>query len=143
MFRLLVPIDGSDTSQRAIDHILMKLGWYKDKGMVDIHLLNVQHAVSGDVSMFVNEDELKKYHHDEGLKALAYARAKLDAAGVTYTFHIGVGDPSHVIAHYAKEKQIDQIVMGTHGRGSLASVLMGSTTTKVLHLTTIPVLLVR
>jgi nucleotide-binding universal stress UspA family protein len=143
MFRLLVPIDGSDISQRAVDHILMKLGWYKEKDIMDIHLLNVQHPVSGDVSTFVNEDELKKYHHDEGIKALEYARAKLDAAGVLYTFHIGVGDPAHVIVHYAKEKQIDQIVMGTHGRAPIASMLMGSTTTKVLHLTKIPILLVR
>jgi nucleotide-binding universal stress UspA family protein len=143
MFRLLVPISDSEISQHAIDHILMKLGWYKDKGMVDIHLLNVQHPVSGDVSTFVNEDELKKYHHDEGIKTLEYARAKLDAAGVPYTFHIGVGDPAHVIVHYAKEKEIDQIVMGTHGRTAIASMLMGSTTAKVLHLTKIPILLVR
>lgn len=142
MLRILVPVDGSETSLRAIDFLLKKAGWYKD--MVEIHLLNVQHALHGDVSMFVGREPLAQFHHDEGMKALQAARAKLDAAGVPYVFHIGVGeDPAVIIAHYARDKQCDQILMGTHGRGVVAGMLMGSTTRKVLHLTVAPLLLVK
>lgn len=142
MLKLLVPVDGSETSMRAIEHLLKKLGWYREN--VEIHLLNVQQALHHDVGQFVGHDQLRQFHHDEGIKALAPARARLDGAKVPYIFHIGVGDDvAHTIAHYAKEKGIDQIVMGTHGRGSVVGMLVGSTTSKVLHLTAVPLLLVK
>lgn len=141
MLRFLVPVDGSEASLRAIDHLITKLAWFQEG--VEVHLINVQIPLHGDVSMFVDKEQVRQYHHDEGLKALAAARKALDARGVKYVFHIGIGDPAHVIAHYAREKQMDQIFMGTRGHGSVASLLLGSVTTKVLHLTGIPVLLVK
>lgn len=141
MLRFLVPVDGSETSLRAIDHLIKTLAWYKEGP--EVHLINVQPALHGDVSMFVDKEQIRRFHHEEGLKALAAAREKLDAGGVNYVFHIGVGDPAHVIAHYAREKEMDEIFMGTRGLGSVGSLLLGSVATKVLHLTEIPVLLVK
>lgn len=142
MLRILVPVDGSETSDRAIDHLMKKLGWYKNT--VEIHLLNVQHSLHGDVSMFVSHEQLRNFHHEEGIKALQSARAKLDAAGVPYIFHVGVGEaPALIITHYARDKQCDQILMGAHGRGPIKGMLMGSVTRKVLHLTDVPLLLVK
>ena len=141
MFRILVPVDGSDTSLRAVAHLTKKLNWYKDS--VEIHLLNVQHPVHQDVSMFVGHDQLQQFHHDEGLKALKAAREKLDSAGVPYIFHIGVGEPAYMIAEYARQKQCDQILMGTHGHGTVVGLLLGSVTRKVIHLSDVPVLLVK
>jgi len=43
----------------------------------------------------------------------------------------------------AEERGCDQIVMGTHGRGTIAGLLIGSVATKVLHLAKAPVLLVK
>jgi len=48
-----------------------------------------------------------------------------------------------VITGLAKSLQCDQIVMGTHGRGALKELLLGSITLKVLQLSEIPVLLVK
>lgn len=141
MLKFLLPVDGSETSLRAVDHLLRKLQWYREG--VEVHLLNVQHALSGDVSMFVDKEQIRQYHHDQGMEALAPARQKLDAGGVAYVLHIGIGDPAHVIAHYAREKGVDQIVMGTRGLGSVGSLLLGSVATKVLHLSAVPVLLVK
>ncbi len=141
MFRLLVPVDGSETSNRAVDHLLKKLGWYKEP--IELHLLNVQHALSGDVAAFVDYEQLKKYHQEEGLKALSSVRAKLDAAKVPYVFHIGVGDPAPVIVQYAQEKHCDQIFIGSRGLGSIAGMLLGSVTIKVIHLSEVPVLLMK
>ncbi|MBI2313399.1 MAG: universal stress protein [Betaproteobacteria bacterium] len=141
MLRLLVPIDGSETSLRAVDHLLKKIGWYKNT--VEIHLLNVQPHLHQDVGMFVSHEQIREFHHEQGLKALKGARDKLDAAGAPYVFHIGTGEPAHVIAHYARERRCDQIFMGTRGLGSVASMLIGSVTIKVIHLTDIPVVLVK
>jgi nucleotide-binding universal stress UspA family protein len=143
MKKVLVPIDGSATSLRALDILMQKRTLYRDPGELEIHLLNVQHPVSGDVDTFVDHDQIKQYHREQSLEALQPARDLLDQAGIPYIFHIGVGDPGEVIAHYAKEKGCDQIIMGTRGRGELAGLLLGSVTWKVIHLAEVPILLVK
>jgi len=141
MFRILVAVDGSESSDRAVSHLLKKLAWYSEK--VEVHLLNVQAALPSDVSRFINAEQLEGFHREQGAAALASAKAILDGAKVAYVTHIGIGDPAHVIAHYANEKGIDQIVMGTRGLGSVAGLVMGSVTMKVVSLTDVPVLLIK
>jgi len=55
----------------------------------------------------------------------------------------GLGGPYVEIVRYAKERDIDLIVMGTHGRGFVAHMLMGSVTEKVVRRAPCPVLTVR
>lgn len=141
MLKLLLPVDGSDESNRAVGRFASCLGWYKEP--VEIHLLNVQPPLHGEISRFVDQERIREFHQEEGLKALQGARACLDAAGIPYLFHIGIGQPAEIIVRYAGEKSCGQIVMGTRGLGSLASALLGSVATKVLHLSTLPVLLVK
>lgn len=141
MLKFLVPVDGSETSLRAVDQLLKDLQCYREQ--VDVHLINVQYPLSGDVSMFVAKEQIRDYHHDEGLKALAAAREKLDGSGVRYAHHIGIGDPAQVIAQYAREHKVDRVFMGTRGLGSVAGLLLGSVAAKVIHLSEVPVLLVK
>jgi nucleotide-binding universal stress UspA family protein len=141
MFRILVAVDGSESSDRAVSHLLKKLAWYKDT--VEVHLLNVQPALLAGVARFVPSDQLHDYHREHAESALASARAILEGAKVQYVTHIGVGEPAHVITGYAKEKSIDQIVMGTRGLGTVTGMVLGSVTTKVLGLAEVPVLLVK
>lgn len=137
---VLVPVDDSDCALRALEHVLKNP---HDPQASTIHLLNVQLPLRGDISMFVGEAQIKDYHRDEGEKALARARAMLDKAGVRYRYHIKVGEPGELIAQSAEDCGCGQIVMGTHGRGSIVGLLMGSVATKVLHLSKVPVLLVK
>jgi len=141
--KILVPVDGSKCSNRAVDHLIKKLGWFK--GAVEIHLLNVQHQIpyGQRVTSVVGHDRIAKYHQEEGLAALKSARRKLDAAKVKYDYHIGVGDEAEVICQYAKEKGIDQIFMGTRGLGQVSTLVLGAVATKVIHLSPVPVLLVK
>lgn len=143
MLKWLVPVDGSESSVRAVSHMLSKLVWFKQP--IEIHLLNVQHLMpyGNRVTSVLGHDTVAQYHHEEGLAALQPTRAKLDAAGVKYVFHIGVGDAAETIVEYAKEKGCHQIVMGTRGLGSVSGMLLGSVATKVIHLSDIPVLLVK
>jgi nucleotide-binding universal stress UspA family protein len=142
MAKLLVPVDGSENSLRAVDFVIKKAGWYREP--VEIHLLNVQPPiVSGNVTMFISQDQLNDYYQEEGLKALEPARAKLDGAQVPYQHHILVGDPAEMIARFARERGCDQILMGTRGLGAIGSLLLGSVATKVIHLADVPVLLVK
>lgn len=137
---VLLPVDDSDCALRAVEHLIVKL---RGPEALKVHLLNVQLPLRGDISMFVGDEQIQDYHREEGEKALARARAVLDKAGVSYRHHIKVGEPGEVIAQTAEECGSEQIVMGTHGRGSIAGLLMGSVATKVLHLSKVPVLLVK
>lgn len=143
MLKFLVPVDGSESSNRAVDFLAGKIGWFKDG--VEIHLLNVQHLIPyGDrVSSVVGHDRIAHFHQEEGMAALKPAMRKLDAARIKYHYHVGVGDEADIVCKYAKEKGCDQIVMGTRGMGSVSNLLLGSVATKVIHLSTVPVLLVR
>ena len=140
--KILLPVDGSENSLRAVRHVIAMTEQYREP--LEVHLLNVQLPVaSGVVKMFISQQQLNDFLHDEGVAALKDARALLDQAGVSYQHHIGVGDLAGTIVSYAREKQCRLIVIGTRGRGSLAGALLGSVTTKVIHLAEVPVLLVK
>lgn len=140
MLKVLVLVDGSENSLRSIRFVIQKAPLYREP--MEIHLLNVQHSFPGTVGRVAGE-ESKRFHHDEGIKALDAARKLLDVAGIKYAHHIGVGDIADTIAHYVREKKVDQIIMGTRGAGSVANMLLGSVATKVLHLVNVPVTLVK
>jgi nucleotide-binding universal stress UspA family protein len=143
MLKLLVPVDGSESSSRAVNHLIKKLGWFKDGA--EIHLLNVQHPIpyGNRVSSVIGHDKLAQFHQEEGMAALKNAMKKLDAAKLKYHYHIGVGEAAEVICQYAKDKGCDQIFMGTRGLGSVSGLVLGSVATKVIHLSPVPVVLVK
>lgn len=141
MLKILLPVDGSDVSNKAVADFIKLLDWYRETP--EIHLLNVQLPLHGDICMFIDKDNIKQYHREEGLKALQASRDLLQLAGITCQLHILVGDPAEMIERCAIEKQCNQIVIGPRGLGSVKGLLLGSVTNKVMQLSTIPVLLVK
>jgi nucleotide-binding universal stress UspA family protein len=139
--RILIAVDGSANAERAVDHTIAMA---RAAPPLELHLLNVQVPVaSGHAKMFLSEEQLNAYYRDEGLAALRGARQKLDAAQVSYRHHIGVGHVAQTIAEYAKRNQCDQIVMGTRGMGAIGNLVLGSIANQVIHLTNVPVTLVK
>ena len=141
MLKILLPVDGSDNSSKSVTDFIRLLDGYKEKP--EIHLLNVQYPLDGNVSLFINQADIKQYHQEEGLKCLQNTRDLLDQAGIAYQYHITVGDPAEMIVRFAVEKHYDQIVMGPRGKGNIQGLLLGSVTNKVMQLSSIPVLLVK
>ena len=139
MLKVLVPVDGSENSDRIVRYVLKLAGDLKEP--LDIHLLNVQHPLPGTIKGVA--EQAKQFHNEEGLAALAGARKILDDANVKYTHHIGVGEVAPAVAHLVNDLKCDQVVMGTRGMNSIANMLMGSTATKVLHLVNVPVVLIK
>jgi nucleotide-binding universal stress UspA family protein len=141
MTKVLIPVDGSGFSDRALDHLLRRV---ETEGPLEIHLLSVQIPIdSGHARLFATQDEIDAYHRDEGLKELAPYRQRLDAAGVAYNYHVLVGHVAETIARFAEERGFDEVVMGTHGRGGLTHLLMGSVAESVSKRLKIPVTLVK
>ena len=143
MKRVLLPIDGSPCALRAVDLTLSKRERYSHPEELAIHLCNVQVPFTFEDVRWVSKEQLAEYYRSQSERDAKAARERLDQAGVPYTFHPLAGDAAEEITALAARLHCDQIVMGTHGRGALGGLLMGSTTTKVIHLTKIPVLLVK
>jgi nucleotide-binding universal stress UspA family protein len=143
MKRVLIPVDGSDCSLRAVDYVIAESARQAKPDEVEAHLLNVQVALRGDIGQFINHEQIAAYQREESEKALGEAQARLNAAAVRVVVHTEVGHVAEVIARLAGEIDCDHVVMGTHGRGALADLLVGSTTIRVVHLARVPVVLVK
>jgi len=143
VIKILVPIDGSEHSDRIISHLLKTVALYKDA--VELHVLNVQPPVpyANKVSHAIGHEVVDKYLLEQGELALKKSLAALAAAGVTYKQHIETGETVEVILRVAGETGCTQIFMGTHGRGAVSGLVLGSVATKVIHLASIPVTLIR
>ena len=105
--------------------------------------MNVQTALSSDITRFINGRTIEDFHREEGNAALASAKEKLEAAQLSFSSHILIGETANSLVDFAKKKTCSLIIMGTHGFNSVVGLLMGSVTVKVVHLSPIPVLLVK
>ncbi len=141
--RILVAVDGSESAARAIAAALALRAEMKQPEAVKLHLVNVQRAVSGDVSTFVDAGSLEDYHRERSEAALEPARALLRAAGVSFQEHQAVGHPGEMIAMAAAKNACDLIVMGASGLGTHGAGLPGSVARGTLEYTAVPVLLAK
>lgn len=137
---ILVPVDGSENSDRAVKHAI-EMVRHGFAGVV--HLLNVQPPLGGAIATFVPKANIEGFHHDEGEKALASAVKLCGAAGVKCDTHISVGRPGAVVAEFATRHGAVEIVTGTRGHTGLGGVLMGSVAQDIVAHASVPVCLVK
>ena len=140
MNTLLIPVDGSEASIRALQVGIDKAA--RAPGTT-VHLLNVQPAIPASITDFVRAESVADLHREEGEKALVQARALLASTKVDHRVAIEVGPVAETIAAFAREQACDAIVMGTRGHGPVTGLLLGSVTNKVISLVEIPVTLVK
>ncbi len=141
--RILVPTDFSEHSRNALRYAAA----FANRFGAEIYLLHVFQ----DLSIFQPDAVTAGPPAAAPLEEmLAAARAALERSlqesnvkGLPVHPEVCEGSPFEEIVTFAKEKDIDLIVMGTHGRGWLAHVLLGSVTEKVVRKAPCPVLTVR
>lgn len=134
--KILIATDGSENSLNALKR------WLDENPLEsssELHLLNVQLPVNGNVRSFVNPDTLSDYHREEGLTALRPARQWLASRNLNAYQHVLVGHPANQICRFAQERGMETIVIGSHGRTGLMERLMGSVATEVKTKSVVPV----
>jgi nucleotide-binding universal stress UspA family protein len=143
VLKILLAVDGSESAARATQKLIETAGWYKEPleiELVTVHL-PLPH-VGGFAGAVVSHDMVEKYYSEEGGKALAPARKLLDAAGVRYVPHILVGEIAQSLVVHAQKTGCKMLYMGTRGMSAMSNLMVGSVATKVLHLSTVPVVLI-
>lgn len=139
--KILLPVDGSDHSDRAVQHVIAMLAGCSDRA---IHLVNVQPPIDApEIRSHMTASEIEAMQESRGGDALASARALLDTAGFASVPAVLLGPVAKTIVQYASDKGCEKIVMGTRGLGAIGSALLGSVTAEVLRLTALPVTLVK
>jgi YjbE family integral membrane protein len=141
--RVLLAVDGSEEALRAARHVVALRQDLRDPAELELHLINVQRPVSGDVSSFVSARSLDEYYQERSEAALTPAREWLAGQGLTVTEHRRVGAPGQTIARTAQEQSCDLIVMGSRGLKSHTSDLVGSVALGTVEHSAVPVLLVK
>jgi nucleotide-binding universal stress UspA family protein len=138
---ILVPVDGSACSEQAIEEAVKLV---QKSGPMDIHLLNVQPRIFvEETQVFLDPAKIDTYYYEQASGGLASAEKFLRNAGIAFTSHRAVGPVAETIVKKARELGADGILMGTHGHGRVAGMLLGSVSNKVIHLSPAPVTFVR
>jgi len=139
--KILVPIDGSDNSLRALDAaILLARGLdAKIVGLYAVNILPVAEAHLYDPLSFQVEE--KKYAE----RTMERAQAACQKKKVDFTCAIKFGSPGDTIVRFIKNKnnQVDLVVIGSRGRGAVSELFLGSVSNLVLHKSPVPVLVVK
>lgn len=139
--KLLLPVDGSDVSLKAVRVALQLL----QQGLVaDAVLANVQEPANL-YEMMTAPDPLvlERVSQAAGADTLKPAAALLTAAQIRFESEVASGDPAHAIIDIAERYGCDMIIMGARGTSALRSALLGSVSNEVLHAARVPVMIVK
>lgn len=144
--RILVPTDGSETAETAVEHALD----IADRYGADVHALYVVDTDSMSLSLGTEQvDRIRQGQYDEMDEVRERAEAATGAVaeralerGIGVTEHVSAGQPHSLIADYVEDNDVDLVVMGSHGRAGVKRALLGSVTERTLRSTHVPVLVV-
>ena len=136
MRKVLVPIDGSLNSLKAVQHVINQV---VGGASMEVHLLHVRTPLSQHTARFLDRRTRAAYHRDEAEKVLAPARTMLARFGVAHTAHVDLGGKARAINRLAQRLHVDLIVMGTARKNSFTRMVEDSVTNRVLELAQVPV----
>jgi nucleotide-binding universal stress UspA family protein len=138
---ILLAVDGSEYSRKTASWLATHVSLLSSKPKITV--LNAHPAIPVRAAPAVGKNAVERYYREECETALAPACAILKRGGVEHEALWQVGDPAKTIVDIARKRKANLIVMGSHGEGSLAGLLLGSVVTKVLARCKVPVLVVR
>lgn len=140
-FVILLAVDGSSHSLNAVRSVATMLAG--SSADFALRLLHVQYRIPPRAAAAVGREIVESYYRSETDKAVEAAKRLLDGSGVAYQLVRRIGNPATEVARYAKNEQVDLIVMGSHGHGAAKSLLLGSVAQGVIAGCSTPLLIVR
>ena len=138
--KILVPVDGSDNSFRALDAALLlseKLG----AKITAIHVMEEIPVLHIQSEKLLREllDAYKKERQVILTKCVKEATGK----GISIDTKLLHGNAGSIILDFCEKEKYDIIVMGSRGMGRFRELVLGSVSNKIVHHSTCPVMIVR
>jgi nucleotide-binding universal stress UspA family protein len=143
--RLLVPIDGSPTSELALAEAA-HMARLASGTIVLVHVVDAMKHITGFETLSAHIQEVRPGFLRAGRKLLDAAKAQLETTGVPAETVLMESDGelvSELIADHAERSGCDLVVLGTHGRRGVNRLLLGSDAGQVTRIAPVPVMPVR
>jgi nucleotide-binding universal stress UspA family protein len=149
---VLVPIDGSNLSEKALDYALNILD--KENGrltlmtVIDPPATRFQYptlhhtAPESTIEVIREMEQATEHSRSEAREYVQHWAERLASTGLQIETLVRQGDPAKEILAYEEEHVPDAIVMATHGRSGISRWLLGSVTQKVLNAACVPVFVI-
>jgi nucleotide-binding universal stress UspA family protein len=143
---VLVPLDGSELAEKALDYarsVTAPDGVISLLSVVDVpeYPANIYYP-AGLPTLTTTSIDLQKDIIPQANDYLNKVAEQLIAQGFRVQKDVQVGEPASAIVEYASQKNVDAIVMSTHGRSGLGRWLFGSVANKVLSSSTVPIFII-
>ena len=138
---ILLAVDGSPYTKKMLAYLAAHeelLGT-----MHNYTAINVQLPLPTRARAALDKGLVESYYEEEAQKVLEPVRTFLGQKGIQLQTISKVGHVGETIAAAAEADKYDLLVMGSHGHGALATLVLGSVTTQVLANSRVPVLVVR
>ena len=139
--KVLLAVDGSEYTQRMLGYVAAHDELFSSA--TEFTVVTVVPAIPPHAASYLDRRTLDSYYHDEAEKVLKPVRAFTAQQGWKVDFVERAGHVGDRIADFATSGKFDLVVMGSHGDSSIANVVMGSVSSRVLAQCKTPVLLIR
>lgn len=140
--RILVPIDDSQQAREALEYAFRE---FPDASIVAVTVLNPADMSTGgtEMDMAGYADRWMEVEEQRAEDRFGDARQLADDHGTTIDTETVLGRPTTEIVAYAEDNDIEQIIMGSHGRDGMSRILLGSVAETVVRRSPCPVTVVR
>lgn len=139
--KILLAVDGSAYTKKMLAYLAAHSELLGESH--EYTVLTVQTPLPARARAALGKDVVDNYHAEEAEKILAPVCKFLARHDVQAKRSVKVGTVGETIGKVADTGKYDLLVMGSHGHGALATLVMGSVTTQVLANSKVPVLIVR
>ncbi|AGB36216.1 universal stress protein [Natronococcus occultus] len=140
---VLVPIDDSERSSDALEHALET---HPDATITAIHVVDPRKFYTGtgiEGSITADYERIREGYEQQAQALLEDAREAATEHGVEIETEYVTGAVARSIVDYTADHDVDQIVMGSHGRSGASRILLGSVAEAVARRSPVPVTIVR
>lgn len=138
--KILLAVDGSSYTKKMLAYLAAH-EMFSPKN--EYTAFTAQLMLPSQARAALGKELVAKYYEDEGQRILNPVHKFLERQGVKAKGVWKTGNAGELIAKLAEAEKFDLVVMGSHGRGALANLVVGSVATKVLASCAVPVLIVR
>jgi len=139
--KILVAVDGSKFTKRMLAYLASHDEWLGPQHQYTA--LTVDTPLPPRAAAALTKKIVQDHYAEEADKVFKPIRALFAKHGVDAQFVHKVGEPGDEIADHARKGGFDLMVMGSHGHGALARLVLGSVTSRVLASCEVPLLIVR
>jgi universal stress protein A len=133
---ILCPVDFSDASRKAVRYA-REFAVNMRASIVLLHVIDIP------IESLVNNVQLDEELETSALQKLDALKNELLSEGLTVDSHVEIGIPADVILDQASKRDVNLIVMGSHGKKGMTRLILGSVAEAMMRKAGCPVLIVK